>query len=228
MNNKVNEELENVIKAFETNKKQSDCSIVWVSSSYYKPQGFCVTPKEIKKICGKAFGRKDGCTFWRDGEGYFYFAYTADMPNKRNKAEYEKFHDREDAKLVTIFSGVYHKHTTCWYLPDELERAIAEAKANTSSYARDVEVDVHKVGFRKLKPDDRKVICRLPYFDIESLYCGEDKPFQRPLLFLCRDWYKLCDEVWCQDWRFEEFLMMMYKLWLEKRVKLNEGQRKET
>ena len=181
-----------------------------------KQQGFCITPKEVKKICGKAFGRKNGYTFWRDSDGYFYFAYTRDLPNKKNKEEWEKFHDRDEAQFIWLYSGNYHNRSCFWCLPDELEQIIRQAKAETPKYARDIEVKVAKQGYHKLKPENRKVICRLPYFDMESLYCGEDKPLQRPLLFLCRDWNKICDKTWCKDNMFDEFLMDMYKFWLER------------
>lgn len=76
------------------------CSMFDTDNVEQLPQGYVVTPKEIKKLKAKKFYNKNGEVLWVDSQGYIYHAEKFDMPNKHNKAEYERFKNNSNAVLV--------------------------------------------------------------------------------------------------------------------------------
>ena len=124
-----------------------------------KEQGYVVTPKELKKIKPVKFYNSNGETYWRDSDGYFYTASKYDLPNKKNKAEWEQFHDSSDAVLIQYWSGIYHERHIVWF--DNISVFMEQWKdivKNTPSYCSVPKYEVVKCGYTKVKPDDRRVI----------------------------------------------------------------------
>ena len=128
-------------------------------------------------------------TYWRDSDGYFYTASKYDLPNKKNKAEWEQFHDSSDAVLVKAWWG-YYNHNMRWYdnMDVFMEWWKNEAVKNTPSYCAVPKYEVVKRGYTKAKADDRRVIFRLPYFPVNM--------DNRPAEFVARVWINEVDKRW--------------------------------
>ena len=157
-----------------------------------KEQGYVVTPKELKKIKPVKFYNSNGETYWRDSDGYFYTASKYDLPNKKNKAEWEQFHDNPDAVLIQYWSGTYHERHIVWF--DNISVFMGQWKdivKNAPSYCAVPKYEIIKRGYTKVKPDDRRVIFRLPYFPVDM--------DNRPAEFLARVWVNEVDKRWYGD-----------------------------
>ena len=157
-----------------------------------KEQGYVVTPKELKKIKSVKFYNSNGETYWRDSDGYFYTASKYDLPNKKNKAEWEQFHDSSDAVLIQYWSGTYHERHIAWFdnISIFMEQWKDIVKNTPSSYATP-KYEIVKRGYTKVKPDDRRVIFRLSYFPVDMDY--------RPAEFVARVWVDEVDKRWYGD-----------------------------
>lgn len=128
-------------------------------------------------------------TYWRDGDGYFYTASKYDLPNKKNKAEWEQFHDNPDAVLIQYWSGAYHKRHMTWF--DNISVFTdwwKDIVKNTPSCYATPKYEIVKRGYTKVKPDDRRVIFRLPYFPVDM--------DSRPPEFVARVWINEVDKRW--------------------------------
>ena len=157
-----------------------------------KEQGYVVTPKELKKIKPMKFYNSNGETYWRDSDGYFYTALKYDLPNKKNKAEWEQFHDNPDAVFIQYWSGTYHERHITWF--DSISVFTdwwKDIVKNTPSYCAVPKYEVVRCGYTKVKPDDRRVIFRLPYFPIDM----DDRPAE----FVARVWVNEVDKRWYGD-----------------------------
>ena len=66
-----------------------------------------------------------------------------------------------------------------------------EAVKNTPSYCAVPKYEVAKCGYTKVKPDDRRVIFRLPYFPVDM----DDRPAE----FVARVWVNEVDNRWYSD-----------------------------
>ena len=182
-------------------------SVPILSNIPKKEQGYVVTPKELKKIKPVKFYNSNSETYWRDSDGYFYTASKYDLPNKKNKAEWEQFHDSSDAVLVKAWWG-YYNHNMRWYdnMDVFMEWRKNEAVKNTPSYCAVPKYEVVKRGYTKVKPDDRRVIFRLPYFPVDM----DDRPAE----FVARVWVNEVDKRWYGDESdMYEHLVSVIKQW---------------
>lgn len=184
------------------------------------PQGFVVTPKEIKKMKAKKFYNKGGETLWVDSLGYIYSAEKIVLPNKYNKAEWERFHDNPNAVLVEYTlatpSNIYGNSKIKWFDSiDAFLQFYQAEKAKVPSYVTSPRYEIKKIGYKKIKPEDRKVILRLPYInlDMELAYCTS-------VVDIALSWSKMCDKSWqggyfdCYDYLID--VVKHYKEWLSK------------
>ena len=179
----------------------------------HKDIGYTVTPKEVKKNKYKKWYNKDGEYGWIDDDGYFYFADKISMPNKKNKEEYIKFSQcRETAILVKYRyftqQQPHGKTLTRWFVNDnEFQDFWKQVKAERPTYCQSPWYEVLKHGYKKLPPDDRKVVLRMPYINIKAEL--KEKPYAE----VSRMWEMLCLPM--KEFKHYNGL----HIWLEKIVK---------
>ena len=81
-----------------------------------------------------------------------------------------------------------------------------EAIKNTPSYCAVPKYEVVKRGYTKVKPDDRRVIFRLPYFPVDM--------DNRPAEFVARVWVNEVDKRWYDNESdMYEHLVCVIKQW---------------
>lgn len=124
-----------------------------------------VSMKYIKKSKAVRIINKKNITVWVDKDGYIYYSDKFSLPNKKKKEEYERFHDNADAVLGKMI--FYSDITTRWYDNEsELLRVFNEKKKDYPAAYATPRYEILKRGYKKLPPDDRKVILRLPYINL--------------------------------------------------------------
>ncbi|MBQ2177180.1 MAG: hypothetical protein II453_19705 [Alphaproteobacteria bacterium] len=160
------------------------------------PQGFVVTPKEIRKMKAKRFYNKEGEILWVDDLGYIYSAEKVAMPNKINKAEWEKFHDNPNAVLVSYVlatpDNIYGKAEIKWFENKEAFLQFYQSeKAKVLPYAASPRYEIKRIGYKKPKPEDRKVILRLPYINLDG-----ELAYGTPAEDIALSWSRMCDRKW--------------------------------
>lgn len=157
----------------------------------HKNIGYTVTPKEVKKNKYKKWYNKDGEYSWTDDDGYFYFADKYSMPNKKNKEEYAYFTQYKDTAILVKYKlftwADYSTEHTEWFankqdFDDFWDMMIVECPdcCQTPWYK------IVKHGYKKLSPDDRKVVLRMPYINIEAEL--KEKPYAE----VAHMWKRLC------------------------------------
>lgn len=187
------------------------------------PQGFVVTPKEIKKMKAKKFHNKDGEVLWVDDIGYIYSSNKFDLPNKNNKSEWERFRDNPNAVLVNYVlatpSNMYNPEHTKWFESEEsFLQFYKEEKEKVPACATSPRYEIKKIGYRWIKPEDRKVILRLPYINLDM-----ELAYGTSIADIALSWSKMCDKSWqykyfdcfdCYDYLVN--IVNNYKKWLSK------------
>lgn len=136
---------------FIANKRQSDGKLTMVSPKY-------LTEQKAKMIYNK-----NGYRFWRDSNGRFYVANRNWLPSKIERDEYLSFHDNNDAILVSYGTEVAFRKTQ-WFdnIAEFIEVFYPLKEQNSSMY-----YEIRQQGYKKLPPEERKVIVSLPMFDLE-------------------------------------------------------------
>ena len=162
----------------------------------YLPQGIVVTPKEIKKMKAKKFCTKGIDTLWVDDLGYIYSAEKATLPTKRSKTQWERFHDNPNAVLVRYVLAtplnIHGNAKTEWFESKESFMQFYEAEIkNVPGYCTTPSYDIIKVGYKKKKPEERKVILRLPYIDLDA-----ELAYGTPVENIALSWSRMCDKSW--------------------------------
>lgn len=185
------------------------------------PQGYVVTMNKIKKIKPVKFYNKNNMVMWRDKDGYFYYADKESLPNTKAKQEYDMFKDNPNAVLVQYSiatpSDPYGSMRIKWFGSyDEFMNFYNEAiKEVPESYARPSYEIIHK-GYRKLPPFERKVILRLPYFNIDS-----ELRRRTPARHIACMWGRLCNSNWFEhNFDINDFLediVKIYAKWLSEK-----------
>ena len=183
------------------------------------PQGFVVTPKEIKKMKAKKFYNKNGEVLWVDNLGYIYSVNKAALPNKRDKAEWEQFHDNPNAVWVCYVlatpSNCIGKEKAGWFKSKEsFLQFYQEEKAKVPSYCTSPRYEIKRTGYEKLKPEDRQVILRLPYMNLDM-----ELAYGTSIQDIALSWSKMCYKSWqspafdCYDYLID--VVKNYKEWRE-------------
>lgn len=162
----------------------------------YLPQGIVVTPREIKKIKAKKFSNKGGKILWVDDLGYIYSADKGSLPDKCSKAQWERFHDNPNAVLVryvlATHDNIYGSAKTKWFESKESFLKFYETeKKNVPGCYTYPSYDIIKVGYKKKKPEDRKVILRLPYIDLDA-----ELAYGTPVENIALRWSRMCNKLW--------------------------------
>lgn len=136
---------------FIANKWQSDGELAMVS------------PKYLQKQKAKMIYNKNNYRFWQDKNGKFYVANKSGLISKRDKDEYMRFHDNNDAVFVSFGKEVAFKRLQWFSNIDEfLEMFYPLKEQDNSMY-----YEILKRGYKKLPPEERKLIISLPEFDLE-------------------------------------------------------------
>lgn len=158
----------------------------------HKDTGYTVTPKEVKKNKYKKWYNKDGEYGWVDADGYFYFADKISMPNKKNKEEYTYFTQYKDTAILVKYKlftqgsphGVIY---TEWFANEQdFENFWNMMIVKCPAYCQSPWYEVLKRGYNKLPPDDRKIVLRMPYINVEAEL--KEKPYAE----VAHMWERLC------------------------------------
>lgn len=152
----------------------SEPDIVW--QKFFSYDGLTTFAKfscrEFKKLQTKPkkLLNTQDITWYRDSNGDIYLYQSDGKSQKSRIAEWEKFHDKPDAVLGVIKSGIRHKETVGWYESEnKFNEAVAKAKESTPSYAQSVEYYIKRRGYPAIHPDDIKQYIRLPSFPIKQM-----------------------------------------------------------
>ena len=165
------------------------------------PVGF-VSMKDIKKSKAVKIINKKNISVWADKDGYIYYSDKFSLPNKKNKEEYDRFHDNTDAVLAKMI--FYSDTTTRWYDNEsELLRVFNEKKKDYPAAYATPRYEILKRGYKKLPPDDRKVILRLPYINL-----GKELKLKTPKHHIVNCWNKMLFE-YGYEMSEDEFLMII-------------------
>ena len=147
-----------------------------------------VSMKHIKKIKATKICNKNNVVIWFDDDGYFYHADKFFLPNKKWKEEYDHFHDNADAVLARL--SFYIDETTRWYDSEEdMLKVFNEKKKDYPAAYATPRYEILKRGYKKLPPDDRKVILRLPYINL-----GKEFKLKTPKQHIVNYWSKMLFE----------------------------------
>ncbi len=182
------------------------------------PQGFVVTPRKIKKLKPTKFYNKNNQIYWVDSDGYFYLAYKYDMPNKHNKTEYERFKDNPNAVLIRFTSGIYSdNYSIRWFDNiDSFKEYFQDLYRDRNPSFGNLSYEIIKSGYNKKNPEDRKIILRLPYINIEA-----ELALGTPTYVIALSWLKMCRGSWVSNSKYEydwlEDIIIEYKKWLKEK-----------
>lgn len=159
-----------------------------------KQWGYVVTPREVKKNKYKKWYSKKGEYGWIDSDGYFYFADKCHISNKYDKAEYEQFKDNLDAVYVKYkcasASNYYPSFELKWF--DSYLSYLdfkKEMTQNCPVFCETPYFEIIRVGYTIPHPDDRKVVLRMPYLNIER------ELRYKPVGEVVNMWMRLCEKV---------------------------------
>lgn len=151
----------------------STCAAQEFADMYLKPVpdkkcGFLLSLKEVKKLCGKVQFKVGKVNVWKDSDGYYYVGWQQEW-GKHLKEEYKIMSEhRETAVLVCFTEGIYGGYKYKWFISEDAWldywKKISEEQP---SYARTLYYEIEKRGYRKLPVEDRRIICRLRYINLE-------------------------------------------------------------
>jgi hypothetical protein len=130
--------------------------------------GWLLSLKEVKKLCGKVQFKVGKVNVWKDADGYYYIGCQNDW-SKSKKEEYKVMSEcRKSAIYVGFTEGVFGGRKYRWFESEEVWREYWD-KINSAqpSYARRLNYEIIKHGYNKLPIEDRKLICRLRYMNLD-------------------------------------------------------------
>lgn len=169
-----------------------------IASNHQKEQGW-ISTKELKKVKPKLFNNKGDYKFWVDSDGYFYVAEKMCYPNKRHRELFKKFGGEKEAIYVkTEYGRYYDDEFEWWHNRDEfLKHFRLKAKEVPAVFANPKYKIIHK-GFTDVAPDDRKVILRLPYFNL-----NRELKETKNIRSIARTWLTLCNSKYIDPLYYE-------------------------
>ena len=137
------------------------------SKPFYDGQLF-ISLKELRKRKAKRFYNKSGRAYWKDNNGLFYMAMKYDLPGAAENEEYEKFKDNRNAVRVWYGTEPAFGKTKWFDNMDSFLQFFNNEKESHPSYLPKLQYRIREKGYKKLPPTDRKVVCALPYIDIDT------------------------------------------------------------
>lgn len=151
----------------------STCTAHEFVDMYLKPVpdkkcGWLFSLKEVKKLCGKAICKVYGYTVWKDTDGYYYIGCNINW-NKNRKEEYKTISPYKDtAVLVGFTEGMHGEYKQRWFEnEDKWNEYWRKITIEQASCARTLNYEILNHGYYKLSVEDRKLICRLRYMNLE-------------------------------------------------------------
>ena len=161
-----------------------------------------VSMKYIKKIKATKICNKNNVVIWFDNDGYLYHADKFFLPNKKRKEEYALFHDNGNAVLARL--NFYSDNTTRWYDNEEdMLKVFNEKKKDYPTWAATPKYEILQRGYKKLPPDDRRVILRLPYINL-----NKELKLKTPKQEIAYVWGKLL-RMYGHEMSEDEFLLIL-------------------
>lgn len=139
-----------------------------VEKPSYDSRNPVISQKELKKRKAKRFYNKNGKVYWKDTDGFFYMANKFDLPNKAVKEEYERFKNNSKAIYVSYGTEVASRERGWFENKEKFIEFFNEKKKNHPSYLSELNYKILKTGYKKLPPEDRKLIIAMPYIDIDT------------------------------------------------------------
>lgn len=133
----------------------------------YDRENPTISQKELKKRKAKRFYSKNGKVYWKDVNGFFYTADKAALPNKVQKEEYERFKNNFEAVYVSYGSELAFRERGWFESKEKFIEFFNEQKKNHPPYMAELNYEILKRGYKKLPPEDRKIIAVMPYIDID-------------------------------------------------------------
>lgn len=186
------------------------------------PQGYNITPRDIKKMKATKFYNKNGEAMWVDEQGFFYTADKHDLPSFKKLQEYNTFKDNLEAVYVKFCIPTSdNPHGNAKYKWFNNEKSFLEYYNNMikdcpSCYASP-SYQILKCGYRKVNPADRKVILRLPYIDIDT-----EVRMMTPISDIVKMWSNLCDKRWFDNnfdvYDYLENILKIYIKWRSEKI----------
>lgn len=151
----------------------SVCTAQEFVDMYLKPVpekkcGWLFSLKEVKKLCGKVQFKIGKVNVWKDADGYYYIGWQNDW-GKSKKEEYKVMSEhRESAIYVSFTEGLFGGHKYRWFESEDVWCKFWEKiKSEQPSYARTLDYEIIRHGYNKLPVEDRNLICRLRYMNLE-------------------------------------------------------------
>lgn len=172
-----------------------------------------ISTKQLRKEKAKSILNKGFNKAWVDADGYFYICDKYNYPSKKSKELFKEFGGEENALNIYCEFGSSRDSEFNWWhsLDDFMEYFNKKAKDVPSSWATP-KWEIKRKGFTSIAPDDRKVILRLPYFNIENEL--KDKPSW----FVAKSWINLCNSRYI-DLDCDEILDEIIKSYQDKILK---------
>lgn len=151
----------------------SACTAQEFADMYLKPVpdkkcGFLLSLKEVKKLCGKVQFKVGKVNVWKDSDGYYYIGHQQDW-GKYFKDEYKVMSEhRETAVYVSFTEGLYGSYKHRWFESEDAWHEYWKKITNEQpSYGRTLNYKIVRRGYSKLPVEERKLICRLNYMNLE-------------------------------------------------------------
>lgn len=159
-----------------------------------------ISYKELRKEKPKLLKYKGVYKFWVDADGYYYVADKRNYPSKRNRELFKEFGNNPNAVCVECKLGSSKTTYDWWHNFDEFLEYFKEESKKVPAYEATPSYRVLHKGFQKTPPEDRKVILRLPFFNVQR----EIKNGQQGIT-IARAWLNLCNPKFI-DPTFDELL----------------------
>lgn len=167
---------------------------VWLKEIPVRQCGFVASLNDVKKLCGKVWLRLGKCQVWRDSDGYFYVGFS---PNWRKtlKEEYKRMSPHRDTAVYVCWTeGIYCNSKRGWFESEEIWHEYwNKILSEQPSWAGSLRYKIAKRGYASIPVEDRKLICRLSYMDIER-----ELKFESPE-FVAMIWSRKCDWLGVDD-----------------------------
>lgn len=127
-----------------------------------------ISIKELKALKVDKFWFKEQKAYYRDEDGYFYFVNKYDLPSKKSKEEFLKFAGNKEAVLARVNVAGVPKHTQWYSSMGEFLHSYKDLKSETSPALGSVSYTIKQRGYTKKHPEDREVVLRLPFFNLDK------------------------------------------------------------
>lgn len=150
----------------------------WLREVPHKKCGNIVSLKEVKKMCGKMLFRIGKIFVWRDADGYYYVGNSW-MWGKHFKEQYKNMSQHRDTAIYVWWTeGIYRKSRRSWFESEDCwQEYWNKITAEQPSYAGTLRYDIISRGYRAVPIEERKLICRLEYMNLERELKSEHPDF---------------------------------------------------